>query len=99
MTMGILARGERTSPLVFWLGVGAVAAGVGLHFPSFVMARQMGYRLAGMAMDPMMIVGMGLIVFGTGAAAYGLMPARLATSVAVEASDAGWAGNDEVEEQ
>ncbi|MDE2182764.1 MAG: MFS transporter [Alphaproteobacteria bacterium] len=40
----------------------------------FLMARDMGYRLAGMAMDPGMLLGMALIVLGVALAAYGLLP-------------------------
>jgi len=40
----------------------------------FFLARDMGYRLAGMPMDPAMIWGMALIVGGLAIAAYGLLP-------------------------
>jgi len=72
--MSVLARGERKSLLAFWLGAAAVTAGVLMHLPMFVMASQMGYRLAGMAMDPWMIGGMFLIVIGCALAGYGLIP-------------------------
>ena len=51
-----------------------VAAGVTLHMPMFLMGRHTGYRLVGMPMDNGMLIGMGLIVLGILAAAYGLLP-------------------------
>jgi len=51
-----------------------VAAGVALHIPMFLMGRHTGYRLVGMPMDNGMLIGMGLIVLGVLAAAYGLLP-------------------------
>jgi putative MFS transporter len=60
----------------FWLGSMMVAAGVALHFPMFWMGRNTGWRLAGMPMDNGMLAGMGLIVAGVAAAAYGLLPPR-----------------------
>ncbi len=62
----------------FILGVAAVTAGVLLHAPMFVMGRDMGYRLSGMAIGADMIGGMALIVAGVGIAAYGLLPRKLA---------------------
>ena len=64
-------------PVAFWLGCLAVAAGVCLHLPMYVMAAPMHYRLAGMPMDKGMLVGMVLIPGGVLLAAWGLMP-RLA---------------------
>ena len=61
-------------PLAFWLGCVAVAAGVLLHMPMYLMAAPMHYRLAGMAMDVPMAVGMALIPCGVLLAGYGLMP-------------------------
>ena len=49
-------------PLAFWLGCVAVAAGVLLHLPMYLMAAPMHYQLAGMPMDTGMLVGMVLIV-------------------------------------
>src|ERR1700744_324001 len=66
--------GDRRSASAFWLGSLIVAAGVGLHLPMFLMARDMGYMLAGMPMDTGMLVGMALIVGGTALAGYGLLP-------------------------
>src|SRR6266498_2344926 len=59
---------------VFWLGIAAVSAGVALHLPTYVGARDMGYRLAGMPMDPSMKAGMALIVAGIALSGYGLVP-------------------------
>lgn len=61
-------------PVAFWLGCMAVAAGVCLHLPMYVMAAPMHFHLAGMPMDPEMLVGMVLIPGGVLLAGYGLMP-------------------------
>ena len=61
-------------PLAFWTGCAAVVAGVLLHMPMYVMAAPVHYRLAGMPMDPAMMVGMVLIPCGVLLAGYGLMP-------------------------
>lgn len=66
----------------FVLGVIAVTIGVALHLPMFWMGRSMGFRMAGMAMDPGMIAGMWLIVAGVGVAAYGLLPRGLSRQMA-----------------
>ena len=66
--------GDRRSAAAFWFGSLVVAIGVGLHLPMFLMARDMGYMLAGMPMDTGMLAGMALIVLGTGVAGYGLLP-------------------------
>ena len=60
----------------FWSGSAMVAIGVALHLPMFWMGRKMGFRLVGMPMDTGMLVGMGLIILGIAAAAYGLLPRR-----------------------
>ena len=65
---------ERSKLVAFWLGCAAVTAGVLLHLPMFLMARDMGYQLAGMEMDEGMLAGMGLIVLGIALTAYGLLP-------------------------
>ena len=62
--------------VAFWCGSAMVAIGVALHLPMFWMGRKTGFRLAGMPMDTGMLVGMGLIVLGVAAAAYGLLPRR-----------------------
>lgn len=61
-------------PAAFWAGTAAVAAGVVLHLPMYVGARDMGYQLAGMAVDVPMKLGMGLILGGLAATLYGLFP-------------------------
>jgi putative MFS transporter len=60
--------------LAFWSGSAMVAIGVALHLPMFWMGRKIGFRLVGMPMDTGMLVGMGLIILGIVAAAYGLLP-------------------------
>jgi putative MFS transporter len=61
-------------PAVFWAGVVAVTAGVILHLPMYVEARDMGFRLAGMPMDISMMIGMALIIVGLAATTWGLIP-------------------------
>ena len=61
----------------FVLGCAAVTAGVLLHAPMFLMARDMGYRLAGMPMGLGMTIGMFLIVAGIGMAGFGLLPGKV----------------------
>lgn len=63
-------------PAAFWVGIACVSAGVLLHLPIYVGAADMGYRLAGMAMDPPMIAGMVLIVVGLVATTFGLVSRR-----------------------
>ena len=81
---GTLASGRRGVP-AFVLGCIMVTAGVGLHLPMFMMARDMGYRLAGMPVDAQMIAAMALIVAGIATAAYGLLPKDLAAQRAAAA--------------
>ncbi|WP_433732745.1 MFS transporter [Nocardia sp. CA-129566] len=50
--------------------------GTVLHLPMYLMARDMGYRMAGMPMDGAMIAGMILIVIGLAVTTYGLFPQR-----------------------
>ncbi|HEX2063681.1 MAG TPA: hypothetical protein VHE80_04580, partial [Acidimicrobiales bacterium] len=61
---------------LFWGGIGAVTAGVLLHLPAYVAAREVRYRLAGMGMDAPMVLGMVLIVVGLTAATVGLLRSR-----------------------
>ena len=64
----------------FWAfaaGCVAVTIGVLLHLPMFWMGRDMGFRLADMAMDAGMLWGMALIVAGLAVAGYGLLPKRI----------------------
>jgi MFS transporter, putative metabolite:H+ symporter len=69
------------SMLAFWGGSLIVTAGVVLHFPMLWMGRKTGFRLAGMPMDSGMRIGMGLIVAGIIAAAYGLLPRHISGSL------------------
>lgn len=76
---------DRRGVWVFLLGCAAVTAGVALHLPMFVASRSMGFRMAGMAMDYGMLIGMTLILGGVVVAAYGLLPARpRVSSAAIE---------------
>ncbi|HVI99256.1 MAG TPA: MFS transporter [Sphingomonas sp.] len=78
MTAGLRSTlSDRQALWAFVLGCVAVTAGVVLHLPMFLMSRSMGYRMAGMPMDPGMIFGMFLIVGGVAVAAYGLLPRDL----------------------
>ena len=65
----------------FGLGCVAVTIGVLLHIPMFWMGKDMGFKLAGMPMDPGMIFGMFLIVAGIGVAAYGLLPQKVTQQI------------------
>jgi MFS transporter, putative metabolite:H+ symporter len=65
---------DRRSPAMFWIGSLLVTAGVLLHLPMFLMARDMNYMMAGMPMDNGMIAGMVCIIAGIAAAGYGLQP-------------------------
>lgn len=66
----------------FAIGVIAVVVGVALHLPMFWMGRGMGFRMAGMAMDPGMLAGMWLIVGGIAIACYGLLPKDVSKQLA-----------------
>lgn len=76
---------DRQAVWAFVLGCIAVTIGVVAHLPMFAMARSMGYHMAGMPMDNMMLGGMVLIVLGTLVAAYGLLPRDLAAQRAAAA--------------
>jgi putative MFS transporter len=67
----------RPGQAMFWAGSLCIMAGVGMHIPMFLDCASMGYRMVGMSVDPMMMAGMGLIVLGTVAAGFGLLPPRL----------------------
>jgi putative MFS transporter len=67
---------NRRGAWAFWIGCAAVTAGVLAHLPMVWMARDMGFQLAGMPMDPGMIGGMALIVAGVAVAGFGLLPRR-----------------------
>jgi putative MFS transporter len=64
-------------PVAFWAGVLLCAVGVGLHLPMYLSTRSMGYRMAGMAPDTAMIIGMLAIGVGLALSLYGLIPARV----------------------
>jgi MFS transporter, putative metabolite:H+ symporter len=68
--------GDRRHAWAFWLGCLLVTIGVVLHLPMYWMGRNMGFHLAGMAMDAGMLWGMALIVGGVALAAFGLLPRR-----------------------
>ena len=72
---------DRSSVWLFAAGVAAVTVGVLLHLPMFWMGRDMGFRLVGMAMDPGMIAGMGLIGIGVLLAGWGLLPRDVARQI------------------
>ena len=81
-------------PWAFWLGVTGVTAGVLLHVPMFLSAKDDHYMLSGMPWDPLMILGMGLIAAGYTLILYGLAPrfsrtARRAPDVEIEALEEG----------
>lgn len=76
---------DRQAVWAFVLGCIAVTIGVVAHLPMFAMARAMHYRLVGMPMDGMMLVGMALIVLGTLVAAYGLLPRNVSAQRAAAA--------------
>jgi len=69
-----LPNHERLKPAAFWCGVIAVSLGVIFHLPSFIDCATMDYQMVGMPMDPLMLVGMALIVGGMVLAGYGLLP-------------------------
>jgi MFS transporter, putative metabolite:H+ symporter len=66
----------RRNALAFWIGSAVVSVGVLLHLPMFWMARNAGFNMSGMPMDPGMLLGMLLIVLGIVASGYGLLPNR-----------------------
>lgn len=72
---------DRPKAAAFWIGALAITIGVVLHLPMYWMGRHMGFRMAGMVMDPGMIAGMWLIVGGVGLAAWGLLPRNVAAQV------------------
>lgn len=61
-------------PMAFWAGTVAIIVGVCTHFPMFIMSADLGYKMAGMPMDALMISGMFMIVLGLLGAWYGLKP-------------------------
>lgn len=78
--------------VAFWAGTGAVVAGVLLHFPDYVRAGAMGFRMASMPMSGLMLAGMALIATGLVLATYGLVPpGGLLRAVRPAASGGGFA--------
>ena len=75
-------RGKRLNgasyehPLAFWIGVTITTIGVLLQLPSFFMAHDMRYHLAGMPVTVEMAVGMVLLIVGVGVTTYSLFPRR-----------------------
>ncbi len=61
-------------PWAFRLGCLAVATGVCLHLPPYVMAAPVHFRMAGMPMDGWMEAGMAAIIVGALLAVFGLTP-------------------------
>lgn len=61
-------------PGAFWFGVIATIVGVAMHLPMYLMAKDMGYHLAGMPMDMGMTLGMGAIAVGLMASFWGVYP-------------------------
>ena len=61
-----------------------VTVGVVLHLPMYWMGRDMGFHLAGMAMDAGMMWGMVAIVVGIGLTCYGLLPATVEVTSTAE---------------
>jgi putative MFS transporter len=62
-------------PLAFWFGVTITTVGVLLQLPSFYMARDVHYHLAGMPVTTEMAIGMALLFIGVGITTYSLFPA------------------------
>ena len=61
-------------PGFFWTGASSLTAGVLLHLPDYVAARDMHFHMAGMPMTAPMLVGMALIGIGFLLATVGLLP-------------------------
>ena len=74
MAVGEFREGRRT--LAFVVGSAAVAAGVCLHLPMFFGSASLHYRLVGMPIDSLMVIGMVLIGAGLLVVLYGLSPTR-----------------------
>jgi putative MFS transporter len=69
----------RQATWAFLAGCAAVTVGVLMHIPMFLMGRDMHFHLSGMPMESDMVIGMGLIVVGVLVAAWGLLPANIAS--------------------
>ncbi|HEY4194861.1 MAG TPA: MFS transporter [Mucilaginibacter sp.] len=66
------------SKAAFWIGSLAVTVGMGLQVPMYTDASDMGYRLVGMPMSPLMNFGMGLVIVGLFITLYSLIPVSAA---------------------
>jgi putative MFS transporter len=73
-TESLVLRNYR--PALFWLGTLMIIGGVIAHMPMFLMSAPMGYQMAGMPMDNLMLAGMAAIVSGLIVAAFALVPPR-----------------------
>jgi putative MFS transporter len=73
-------RGKRLNgvsyehPLAFWIGVATTTVGVLLQLPSYFMAHDMRYHLAGMPVTVEMAIGMVMMIVGIGITVYSLFP-------------------------
>lgn len=76
---------DRQAVWAFALGCAAVTAGVLLHIPMFLMARDMHFMLSGMPIGWDMILGMALIIGGCLIASWGLLPRNVAQQRAASA--------------
>jgi MFS transporter, putative metabolite:H+ symporter len=74
---GVFALNDRKHPAFFWLGALVVTVGVGLHLPMYIRSAAMNFHVAGMPIDGTMLIGMALIIGGTAAAYYGLLPSAV----------------------
>ena len=81
-------------PWAFWLGVAGVTAGVALHVPMFLGAKDDHYMLSGMPWDRWMVVGMTVMLVGYGLVLYGLSP-RFSRGAARQTSELEFEGLDE----
>lgn len=75
---------SRRNARAFWLGCLVVTVGVVLHLPMYWMGRDMGFQLAGMAMDTGMMWGMVAILVGIALTSYGLLPATVEVAATAE---------------
>ena len=89
MLSGIPLPNPRAASLVFWAGVVAVTLGVVPHVPMYLMARSMGYRLAGIEMDGTMFAGMVCILLGTLATGFSLLRPAVAAAADLSPLHAG----------
>jgi putative MFS transporter len=74
--MKFKGRTTLSHSIAFAAGTLAILTGVGFHLPEFIAARNTHFQLCGLPMTTLMWCGMGLIVAGICATAYGLFPAK-----------------------